>query len=83
MIKESYYYYYYYYYYSTVTSQTQISVIQSQNQQQPFAKKTDFTEYAYMTSLPLWVKRRCAKSENLLTQKKVMLCTQYTLTMWY
>jgi len=26
-----------------------------------------------MTSLPLWVKRRCAKSENLPTQK-VILC---------
>ena len=24
-----------------------------------------------MTSLPLWVKRRCAKSENLPTQKKL------------
>jgi len=23
----------------------------------------------YMTSLPLWVKRRCAKPENLPTQK--------------
>jgi len=28
-----------------------------------------------MTSLPLWEKRRCAKSENPPTQKKVILCT--------
>jgi len=27
-----------------------------------------------MTPLPLWIKRRCAKSENLPTQK-VILCT--------
>ena len=25
----------------------------------------------YMTSLPVWVKRRCAKSENPPTQKKL------------
>jgi len=33
----------------------------------------------YMTSLPVWVKRRCAKSENPPTQKSYSL---YTLTMW-
>jgi len=27
-----------------------------------------------MTSLPLWINRRCAKCENLPTQKKVILC---------
>ena len=30
---------------------------------------TPFTWQAYMTSLPLWGKRHCAKSENLPTQK--------------
>jgi len=33
-----------------------------------------------MTSLPLWAKRRCAKSENLLTPKSYYI---YILTMWY
>jgi len=28
-----------------------------------------------MTSLPLWIKRRCAKSENLLTQKSYAMYT--------
>jgi len=34
-----------------------------------------------MTSLPLWVKQACAKSENLPTQKKSY--PTYTLTMSY
>ena len=88
-----------------MTSQTQICVIQSQNQQQPIvpiqllfqhssqpecspvysqnisaiakilSSRTSHTNSRpYMTSLPLWVKRRCAISENLPTQK-VILCS--------
>jgi len=34
---------------------------------------------AYMTSLPPWVKRRCAKSENPPTQKGYSI---YTLTLF-
>jgi len=34
-------------------------------------QKTQFTQWTYMNSLPLWVKRRCAKSENLPTQEVI------------
>ena len=36
-----------------------------------------------MTSLPLWVKRRCAKSENLPTCRRKKSYFRYTLTIWY
>ena len=53
------------------TQQWQVRLEQgfSQNQQQPIRQKTQFTQQAYTwQSLPLWVKRHCATSENLPTQ---------------